>query len=190
MKQTTCALALLSALAIAPATVQAETDWSGVYLGAAAAVTGGHDDWPGDGRYDLRRETFPALHIGYNHRFGNHLVLGLEAAGLFAQESIEKDYPAFYYRGFQDYKIKAGYALDRVLLYASAGLSRAEITEDGVDYSDTGSNWGVGVDYSLSGNWLVGIEYTARKFDATCAPHGAPFTGKVDSVLARFSYKF
>jgi len=80
-------------------------------------------------------------------------------------------------------KVKAGYDLGSTLLYATAGIARAD-TDLG---TDNGEFYGVGVNYQFSPAWTLGGEILAHQFEDFNA------TGTdidVDTISLRASYNF
>ncbi|SIT74585.1 outer membrane protein [Pontibaca methylaminivorans] len=77
------------------------------------------------------------LFAGYRHQFGTGVVLGAEAAWHRAEtDQIEA-------------KAQAGWALGRVLPFATAGW----------EFESGEALYGVGIDYGLTNRWIVGTEY-------------------------------
>ncbi|GGK29257.1 outer membrane protein [Salinarimonas ramus] len=173
--------------------------------------------------------------IGYNYQFANNFVLGAEAdlqfVGLDDDDmrgplSVTPAAPGFapLRRGisgvdwFGTARIRAGYAFDRALIYATGGLAygggdaaRFETaTGDRVLFEDddVGFGWtlGAGVDYAFTNNLIVGIEGLYVNLDRDTDTNGlAGFVGanpipaasesnddnvEFGVVRARLSYKF
>jgi opacity protein-like surface antigen len=101
---------------------------------------------------------------------------------------------------------RLGYADGRWLAYAKAGLANAQVD---VTYRDsitgfssssggreTGWTAGLGIDYALTPNLILGIEYNYIHFRATPEPPPIPETefGGVDidtqNVVVRLNYRF
>lgn len=92
---------------------------------------------------------------------------------------------------------RAGYALNNILFYGTAGLAygslRAQNTLTGFSQSNTGIGWaiGAGMEVALTGNWSARAEYlyvdlTARPYSITGTDNG------LQSSLLRFgiNYRF
>ncbi|MDX8349755.1 outer membrane beta-barrel protein [Cognatiyoonia sp. IB215446] len=58
-----------------------------------------------------------------------------------------------------DLKGRAGFAVDNILFYGVAGFSRISDGEE----DSTGFNFGVGADFDLGNNAVIGAEYLARR---------------------------
>jgi outer membrane immunogenic protein len=164
-----------------------EYDWSGISVGVVGTYNTGKDVWE-DGDYPLEDVGFFGGFVGYDHQFGS-FVLGARATGQFGSMK-EDDYPDFEYQAFYDFNGRAGFAMDRALVYATGGYSVSSIEEDGESYTRGGYNIGGGLEYALTDNVIVGAEYVYRALEADCEPHGDTFEQKISSVQAHVSFKF
>ncbi len=228
----TCvAVAGLAAVFATSARAHGPTTWSGVYFGASAGWSGSEVDWafnPAIGGAANQAYSFSdddavlGAHIGYQHQMGN-LVLGVEAGymqtlddgsrrALFGNNAafdseVEID-------GIFTIGGRLGYTpMSNVLLYATGGFATAEIESRAITVAtgavafaaqERHNGWyaGVGVDYAISPNVVVGIEYqhislgTERHCpDPTCPGAGGGFVDRdidaeIDVVKARVSFKF
>lgn len=191
-------------------------DWSGIYIGAhagggwgqkcftfAGANEGCHDvnGWLGGGQ------------VGFNWQ-GGPLVLGLEFSGsaswFTGSHNAVLD-PADTYRTRVDSIFlltgRAGWAFDRVLLYATGGgaavRDRFEYVAAGVGTAtarDTRWGWtlGGGLEFGLTPNWSVAAQYNyidLGRRDATFSGGGvATFTDSIGQHLhvatLRLNYRF
>lgn len=167
--------------------VPADFDWSGISVGVIGSYNSGKDVWA-DGDYPLKDAMFLGGFVGYDHQIDS-LVLGARMSGQFGTMQ-EEDYPAFEYQAFYDFNGRAGFALDRALVYATGGYSISAIEEDGVSYNRGGYNVGGGLEYAVTDHVIVGAEYVYRALEADCEPHDVPFEQKINSVQAHVSFKF
>lgn len=146
-------------------------------------------------------------HVGYQHQFGS-LVLGVEG-GLSGTRhrggAATADAPFF--APFFDASSRldnvlqlggrVGWALsDKWLVYASGGIARATIHSEfwfrpaGPATASTSQShnngWyiGGGVDYRLSKDWIIGLEYEHLSLDSACA--GQPFGNQGCRALGGF----
>jgi len=120
------------------------------------------------------------VHGGYNQDFGR-FVLGGELDYDFSDISLSGG--AGDIDNISRAKVKAGYDLGSTLLYATAGIARAD-TDLG---TDNGEFYGVGVNYQFSPAWTLGGEILAHQFEDFNA------TGTdidVDTISLRASYNF
>lgn len=165
---TTAALALAAHTALAADIIQEpviteEPDWAGIYIGAHAGYGWGDRDGcfsisddcdDDDDDFDYDQEGWLAgAQIGYNFMAGSNVLLGLEVDGSLAGIDGEiDDLPGDKvgtgeYEWLASAKVRAGWATDNFLLYATGGLALA-----GFDYED---EWGCEFNQTRSG-WLVG----------------------------------
>lgn len=179
-------LACTSALA-ADATVSSAHDWSGVSLGLAGSISNGTNEWEDDGDFPLAESPFGGAFVGYDRQIDRFVLGGRATAHLGRMREV--DYPTFEYRSFLDFNLRTGVAMERMLLYATGGYSVSNIEEDGENFSPTGYNIGAGVEYALTGDMIVGVEYAYRSLEAVC-PHDMRFEQKISSVRAHVALKF
>jgi opacity protein-like surface antigen len=156
-------------------------DWTGLYAGGqlgwgwASIVESGDPDIDGDGYVG-------GVHIGYNRDFGT-FVAGIELDYNLA--NIEFDDPTEpTIDRLARLKLRAGFDMGQTLIYAAAGIARAE-ADDGT--SGSGNVYGIGIDHRFSDRWSAGAEYLRHDFDDF-------FSGginlEVQTLQARLSYHF
>jgi outer membrane immunogenic protein len=131
-------------------------NWSGFYFG-------GHGGWAfGQGSFD--DGAVIGGHVGVNWQW-NSFVLGVEGGGSWADlngaDSLE------------DIRGRVGFAFDRFLAYGTGGGGFQ-------DFGDLGWVAGGGVDYALTDQLSVGVEYLHYEFDKDSA----------DVVRGRLNWRF
>ena len=216
-------LAIAPAEPVAPATIY---DWTGPYVGAHVGFGWGRerDDQsrlfppetdPGTGgggvdKYDMDG-FLGGVHAGYNYQTAQ-FVLGAEG---------DIDYSGFKGTGHGTYlggtvprtlkmenrwqgsaRLRAGYAVDNVLLYATGGLALAEgkLTSSGPNIATTSSSkthlgWtaGLGAEYAFTQNWIGRAEVRYTDFQKKrYATSDGLVKARWDEVTASLgvSYKF
>jgi len=105
---------------------------------------------------------------------------------------------------------RAGWAMGNWMPYITGGWATAKFTwsffllganQVNGEERHSGGYFGGGVDVAIAPNWIFGVEYRhydfGSKFSAAITPAGTPFPPdnevlhpKVDTVLARLSFKF
>lgn len=159
--------------------------WQGAYVG----VAGGYG-W----LKDVDNSFTPPLHDqgkdwtfggygGYLAQFGD-FVAGAE----FEANRLDITYENFDFITIDNsYVVKArlGYAVDRFLLTGHAGGVYA--TTNFMGLKDWGWEAGVGVDYAVTDNVIVGAQYAHYGFNNF---DGTQIDAKIDLVSARVGYKF
>jgi len=161
------------------ATAAPAADWNGFYFGGTVGWASGDrtgiDDFDG-----LLYGGF----AGYNYQFDNNLVLGVEVAGSMGEEkwALGGTRDATYV----DLKAKAGFAVDRALVYVSGGYTFASY--DGGD-EGAGFNVGAGVDFLVFDNVFVGAEYVYRDIEDTVADPAA-WSEQFGTIQARVGITF
>ena len=193
--------------AIEPAMEYPAFSWTGGYIGLQGGYAWGdvdRDNGSFQNSYDADG-VLGGVHAGYNAQFGS-FVLGVEGDFDFTgidgnddgvggtTDAIDVDWMASV-RG------RAGYALDRLLIYGTAGVAFADIEQTntgGVPASSsnvrTGWTVGGGVEYAFTDHLTSRIEYRYADFGSQdYAPAGLlPFKQdyKFHTVRAGLSYKF
>jgi outer membrane immunogenic protein len=186
----------------------ARTDWTNTFNGTATG-----DLLPGDSFSESDTGFVGGGQLGCNYQI-DQWVLGLE--GTFAGSTIQHDFANNIFGGADDIFSaeinsiatvtgRLGYALDTWLLYIKGGYAGADVDFSFSDPSVSGgeSNWhngwtvGGGVEYALTPNWILGLEYNYINLETKSHELGAGLGGytfdvdpRIQEVLARVSYKF
>ena len=139
-------------------------------------------------------KTNVGLFVGYNYNL-SPVIIGLEV-GL--QDKLAEDPSSsewackVTYDSLREYKIKAGYPMDQMLPYAFYGGGSMKIAWSA--YTDTMSysgykTMGVGVDYLLNQNVILGFEYAKSSVDIS---YSDGFTDDTDltAMRIRIGYHF
>jgi outer membrane immunogenic protein len=162
LMMTTAALAFAATGAIAADIDYAppeEPDWAGLYIGGHAGYGWGNregcfgDCEDEDEFFDYDQKGWLAgAQIGYNFMADSNVLLGLEVDASLAGIDGEVELPneklgVGEYEWLSSAKVRAGWAMDNFLLYATGGLALA-----GFDYED---EWGCEFNQTRTG-WLVG----------------------------------
>lgn len=137
-----------------------EPDWAGLYIGAHAGYGWGEREGcfgssstDCDTDFDYDQEGWLAgAQLGYNVMVGPNFLLGAEVDASLAGIDGELDLPGDKvgvgeYEWLASAKVRAGWATDDFLLYATGGLALA-----GFDYED---EWGCQFSQNRDG-WLLG----------------------------------
>ena len=181
--------------------MQAAYNWTGFYVGlngGGGMASSDHLD-PDEGfaantRFQQAFGTVGAQ-AGYNYQIGSSVIglegdynwVGLDKTKLFSLADVSGSTANFKFSEFGTLRARGGLALDRTLLYVTAGVAFAHIQNndafgafDGQDKPVTvvvsedkwkaGLAVGTGVEFALSQNWSVKGEYLYMMFqdsDAT-----------------------
>lgn len=215
----------ISAETKAPTAASAAYDWSGFYVGANAGGGWNSDKWSVDGT-GLGSHTAGGAalggQIGYRWQTGAYMF-GVEGQGnwgdIHGSHSITSDFGAATLTENLKSKLNAyglltgqvGYAWDNVLLYVKGG---AAITNNNWTYAASApgfgsfsansgdvTRWGgvvgVGLEYGLTQNWSVGVNYDhifSNSKDVNFSANGVTETARVggdtDIVTARVNYRW
>jgi len=210
----------------APITTSAAYDWSGLYIGANAGAGWNSDKWSADGELGSHTANGATVgaQIGYRYQTGAY-VFGVEGQGNWGDIHGRHSNVTDLGGGValtEDLKSKldayglltgqVGYAFDNVLLYVKGG---AAITNNSWTYSASApgfgsfstnsgdvTRWGgvvgAGLEYGLTQNWSVGVNYdhifTERKDVNFMLDGGRSETARVggdtDIVTARINYRW
>lgn len=138
----------------------ADPDWTGMYVGGMYSLPDGVVSI-GPEDYDANT-ALPGGFVGVNTSIGG-LIVGFEVGTHIGDLTGPNDYAAV--TGLVDYRVRVGTTFGDALIYAAAGASTATASFGPVeDYAMSGTNYGVGVDYAVTDNAFVGVDYTIRDF--------------------------
>lgn len=138
----------------APVMMAPGNDWSGFYVGGSLGYANANEDTDA---FDADGLTY-GVHAGYDYDFGNFVLGGeLEASGFDLTDGANE------VDSVLRAKLRAGYDAGAYLPYLTAGI--ASMTVGGLDATDEGAFYGVGMDYMLSDNIRVGGEILQHEFD-------------------------
>lgn len=163
--------------------------WTGFYLGAHAGSTFNDElsiDTP-IGSADLGEfdEQFVGgIHVGYNWQTSRNLVLGIEGNITFPADSDE--FAADY---FASVRGRIGYALDKTLVYGTAGVAFLSWTDDTLDDTTVGYVVGAGIDHKVRDNVSIGLEGLYYSFEDELVS-GVDLERDFFTVQARVTYHF
>lgn len=155
-------------------------DWTGGYVGAQL----GYGDLGAAGTALDGNGAIGGLHAGYLVDMGQFVAGGeleynksnIKLGG--AGDTLDHQYAA---------KLIGGYDLGRTLVYATAGVSRAEATVGGASVGSTGYLVGVGADYRLNDQWTLGGELSNNHYN-DFGGTGADLDAA--TLKAKLSYRF
>lgn len=159
--------------------------WSGFYLGGHGGGGWGNSSWNWDDLPNQNSSSSPSgglggVQAGYNLQIARNIVLGLE--GSLSWGSLEDTVtpPAGGWAQttevtwLGDISLRAGYALDRTLLFVKTGVAWGGFEHSGVDWgghefsaaTDNQVGWliGGGAEFALTHNWSVKVEYNYIDF--------------------------
>ena len=182
----------LPARTLAPVASAPIFSWTGFYIGgtvgslmasvkSTSVYTGSGYSWAKTSNGPAPSATLAAA-VGYNHQFGN-IVVGLEADYNFANAIQNKSFNNFMgpsslltttLGSFGTFRGRVGYAIDRTLIFATAGVAVAHISGS-ADHGDDASfnkftlGWvtGGGVENALTNTLTL-------KAEALYADFGSP----------------
>lgn len=128
--------------------------WTGFYLGANVGYGLGEADFSDD------TDGFVGgIQAGYNWQFANNFVLGIEAD----LQGTNVGSPTYELDYFGTIRARAGFSINQVLLYGTAGFAYGSGTYEllGLSNSQTSTGWtvGGGGEYAFDNNWSVKAEY-------------------------------
>jgi outer membrane immunogenic protein len=192
-------------------------NWAGYYAGGF--VGGAHGMWTVDFfRNDNHGHAEEGLDggeiggfAGYNMVWGPSTIVGLEAdLGITnASQSnniFDNDTSYATYNGFGSIRGRLGYTIDRMLIYGTAGLAFANISNEiqkgrnpgeqvvWDDQTRTGYALGAGAEYAVSDRWRARAEYLYSNFGTVTLFNAdgnrAEFENALHQVRLGLSYRF
>jgi outer membrane immunogenic protein len=143
------------------------TGWSGAYVGLSYGFASGDYNFTqlnGFNR-DMDDGSMTQLFGGYQVQRGA-LVYGGELAFGSAQDTVVTGFLTSQVTDMIDLKGRVGYASGDFLIYGVLGYTMSEFSENttisGGEWDIGGINYGIGVDYAISDNFVIGAEYLTR----------------------------
>ena len=174
---------------IAPPPTSTVTDWSGGYVGLSYGFASGDYSFTSapSGR-DMDDGSLTQLFGGYQVQRGA-LVYGGELAFGSAQDTVVTGFPNAQVTDMIDLKGRVGYASGDFLIYGVLGYTMSEYSNT-IKWDIGGINYGIGVDYAISDNFVIGAEYLIRDLSGD-NPLGTNIaTIDFDTISVRAIYKF
>ena len=138
---------------IQPAPVPVVGEWTGFYTGLQL----GYADIDGPGVLDGNDNSY-GFHAGYDYDFGNW-VIGGELD--YDQTDVDLNFGAASVDSVARLKFKGGYDLGNTLVYATAGVARADTSVG----DETGPFAGLGISYKVTDRYTIGAEVLEHRFD-------------------------
>jgi outer membrane immunogenic protein len=144
-------------------------------------------------------------HVGYNYQFLNQVVIGVEAdldyTNLNGDKRFTNPAPGGVYKFTTDWqgsaRLRAGYAIDNLLIYATGGIAfaDAQVKVGGLSDSNIHVGWtvGAGAEYAFTQNWIGRAEvrysdFNSQNYNTILGPLKADFNETTATVGV--SYKF
>ncbi|MGG6897623.1 outer membrane protein [Rhizobium sp. BR 315] len=164
-------------------------DWSGFYLGAQGGYVWNKGTGLGTGR-NLDDGT-AGVHAGYNFQSGN-IVYGIENDFNYSFKDKKETNLEWDASG----RARVGYALDRTLFFATAGVAAAggKVDVPAVGKKDDiliGWTAGSGIEHAVTGNVIVRGEYRYSDFgNKDFGSAFGKFGATQNKILVGASYKF
>jgi outer membrane immunogenic protein len=153
-----------------------DTDWTGLQVGISYGYSKATDTFP-----DQTDGDTAGIFAAYNHQFGK-AVVGVEAEHL----NVDNRYEVIpvKLKTLSSLKLRGGIALDRFLVYGTAGISYADIEVFGEDW---GYVFGGGFDYMLTDHIVLGAQYAHHIFKGY---NDFPIDGDADVAVFRAAFMF
>lgn len=196
----------------APDTAPAGFVWTGGYVGlhgGYAWLNGAVDVATAERPFDIDGfdNGLLGVHAGYNWQLGGGFVGGIEAdishawtrRDLLVTVSVPDfppmDIPVEAGTNWQgSARLRAGYAMDRTLFFATGGVGFANtyVKMQAYDESKTFLGWtvGAGIEHAFTDNWIGRLEYRYADFGSQTFPGDIKIGLNEHTVRAGISYKF
>lgn len=166
--------------------------WGGFYVGLSAGQGDGYQVYANTLDYDLDGDV-KGIYAGYNYDMAPY-VFGVEIAytkGPIIEHEIggTTEWPEYNFEDFIDVKGRAGYQFGDFLLYGVLGYTKADWDQDGTFVDADGPAFGVGVEYLVTENIIVGAEYIQRDLEQR-GSIVQDFDADIDTLQIRLACKF
>lgn len=192
-------------------------DWTGGYAGVQAGHLWGSGRTTAETGWNSEPDVdgwLGGVYFGYNHQLANQVVIGVEADltvskaqgfgqaydpwGVPLPPPVIGDVYELNWSGAA--RVKAGYAMDRLLPYVAGGIAFADVNVHAIDdglpispiMSDTMVGWtlGAGVEYAFTDNLIGRVEYRYTDFGDFDLTPIATAELKTHDVRIGVAYKF
>lgn len=164
----------------APVAVVSDSNWTGGYVGLSF---GQHDASLSAGPVSVSADdTGLGVFAGYNHDFGQYVLGGELSFDRAKEEGVKVDLTRL--------KGRFGYDAGQWMPYAMLGVARVK-GSDGIDsYSKSGMTFGIGADFAISRNFVLGAELSRSSFGSVANVAGTDVDLDIDTIQLRASWKF
>lgn len=170
-------------------------DWSGPYAGLSYGRTSGNMDMVPFGLFDYTDGHATGGFLGYNLQrgklvYGGELSYASVSGMVFADTSLGGNDTV---DSLLELRGRVGYSLGNALIYGSFGLTKGNYTLNTIDKpTASGTSLGLGLDYKMTEQIFVGLDYTRRKMDGTNENPGNTFDfeSPINSVTLRVGLSF
>lgn len=153
------------------------SDWTGFYVGGSFGTS--YVEIGDAAGIDAANA---GLHAGYMYEAGSYVLGGEIEYSRLDFDGVGDDFDASVLR----LKVRVGYDAGAILPYFTAGAARLTL-EDGSDANDTGYFYGIGADYAVTDNVLVGAEILQHEFEDF---NGGGAEIAAQTMSLRVSYSF
>ena len=184
---------------IAPLLPTATTmDWSGAYIGLGYGIASGDYDFSAAGYPRVMEDgNIVQIYGGYQIQrgalvYGGELAIG-DSKDTHVGDGMGTVWKTTNVFNLIDLKGRVGYASGDYLFYGVLGYSMAEYSDDvnaPIGWDVDGLNYGIGVDYAIRDNFLIGAEYLMRDFTGDNPAGTNTATIDLDTLSIRAAYKF
>lgn len=191
--------------------------WTGFYVGATAGYGWGDLGRVGNATYEKPSGFIGGITAGYNHQF-DRFVIGIE--GDLSWNNMDSSKREIIAIGtpavdetvvnsasvdmFSTVRLRAGFALDRALVFATAGYAGASLETKysnlTAGVSGSSSNWrhgwvvGGGIEYAITRNLSIKSEYLYFSLGSASSFPGTPYVSRAELsgsiVRAGVNYRF
>jgi outer membrane immunogenic protein len=173
----------------------AGVDWSGPYAGLSYGRTSGYMDMEGFGLFDYEDGRATGGFLGYNLQrgklvYGGELSYASVSGMVFSDTSLGGDDTV---DSLLELRGRVGYSLGNALIYGAFGLAKGNYTLNASGTpTASGTSLGIGMDYLMTDQIFVGLDYTRRTMDGANDDPTNPFNfdAPVDSVSLRVGLSF
>lgn len=188
-------------------TATSSYDWSGAYIGIQAGGRWAETDTQARGNITMAPGAIKpeggllGSYAGYNFQLGG-IVIGAEAGVIINTISSYRDIGDNYRikdsaKTLASINARLGYAIDRTLIYGSAGYTRArygsehhkDLTVESYSNSLNGYNIGIGAEYAFTDNIIGRAEYRYFNFGKQKFEH-VLFKYRQQTAVLGLAYKF
>lgn len=167
-------------------------NWTGLYVGLGySSVSNADMEYSNATMFEYLEGEMESFFIGYNYQFSNNFVVGGELNYSSGLEGVT-GFPNEFLSDILSVRLRGGYAFGNLHAYGFAGYAVSEYTIPALTFQwdVDGETYGLGVEYMINDNFIIGLEYARWNLSGDTAVAGISQTNEIDAITLRAAFHF